>query len=83
MRTMNKQNVIDISYNENENVNKKTTKKIINSFLDAVAEGLADNEKIVLSGFGTFYKKVIGEGKNRYYVVRFKPSGKFKKTLKK
>jgi DNA-binding protein HU-beta len=35
-------------------VSKKTTRQVIESALDLIASSLAKDEKVVLSGFGTF-----------------------------
>lgn len=39
---------------EQTGVSKKTTRQVIESALDLIAQSLASDEKVVLSGFGTF-----------------------------
>ena len=36
------------------NLTRKDAEIAVEAFLDCIAEGLANNEKVVLSGFGTF-----------------------------
>ena len=39
---------------EETGVSKKTSRQVIESALDLIARSLADDDKVVLSGFGTF-----------------------------
>lgn len=39
---------------EQTGVSKKTTRQVIETALDLIAKSLASDEKVVLSGFGTF-----------------------------
>ena len=39
---------------EESGVSKKTTRQVIEKALDVIASSLAQDEKVVLSGFGTF-----------------------------
>lgn len=52
---MNKKDII-IKVSEKLNVTQKLVRNIIDSFLDEITEGLINDEKIVLSNFGTFQK---------------------------
>lgn len=36
------------------NITKKESEEVINAVLDTIADALAEGEKVVLSGFGTF-----------------------------
>ncbi len=52
---MNKKELIDIVSSKTENT-KKNTALIIDAFLSEISECLKNDEKVVLSNFGTFEK---------------------------
>ena len=81
---MNKQDIVDILCEGNDTLTKKDTKDNLDTFLNALAKGIANEDKVVLSGFGTFYKKVVGcsESGNIYYAIKFKPSQRLKKIVR-
>lgn len=81
---MNKQDIVDILCEGNDTLTKKYTKDNLDMFLNTLAEGIANEDKVVLSGFGTFYKKVVGCGEsgNIYYAIKFKPSQRLKKIVR-
>lgn len=39
---------------EQTNVSKKTTRQVIEAAIDVISQSLANGEKVVLTGFGTF-----------------------------
>ena len=73
---------------------KKTTKEIIDAFLDEIAKSLARGERVKLSGFGVFWtklfksKEVLPIGKERKKRIpprrmpRFTPGTGLKKAVK-
>lgn len=81
---MNKQDIVDILCEGNDTLTKKYTKDNLDMFLNTLAEGIANEDKVVLSGFGTFYKKVVGHSDSGhiYYVIKFKPSQRLKKIVR-
>ncbi len=89
---MTKSELIKKIHSEN-NYNYQEIQDIVTQTLDAIAEGLAQDGKVVLSGFGTFEKyfqegyygvnpatgaKIYVEGINK---IRFNASKKLKDTL--
>jgi DNA-binding protein HU-beta len=73
---------------------KKASKEAIEVFLDEVKRGLKKGEKVVLSGFGTFYlskvadKQVVPFGKEdrrqtikSHHVINFRVGKPFKKMV--
>jgi len=73
---------------------KKASKEAIEIFLDEVKKGLKKGEKVVLSGFGTFYlskvadKQVVPFGKEDHrqtikghHVINFRVGKPFKKNV--
>ena len=50
---------------EDTGVAKNQAKKVVDSFLDSVAEGLQDGGKVTLVGFGTFQVKQQSSRKGR------------------
>ena len=89
---MTKSELIKKIHSEN-NYNYQEIQDIVTQTLDAIAEGLSQDGKVVLSGFGTFEKyfqegyygvnpatgaKIYVEGINK---IRFNASKKLKDTL--
>ena len=64
---MNKTHLIEVVANET-NLKKKDAEAAVNSVLNAIANALADGEKVQIAGFGTFEVKARAErvGRNRY-----------------
>jgi DNA-binding protein HU-beta len=73
---------------------KKASKEAIEIFLDELRKGLRKGEKVVLSGFGTFYlskvadKQVVPFGKEDkrqtikgHHVINFRVGKPFKKMV--
>lgn len=62
---MNKTELIAIVADK-ANLSKKVTEETIDAFIEAVSETLADGEKVVISGFGTFEvrERVARTGRN-------------------
>ena len=73
---------------------KKAAKEAVEVFLEEVKKGLKKGEKVVLSGFGTFYlskvadKQVVPFGKEdkrqtikAHHVVNFRVGKPFKKNV--
>ncbi|KKS30914.1 MAG: Histone family protein DNA-binding protein [Candidatus Amesbacteria bacterium GW2011_GWA2_42_12] len=90
---MTKSDLIDI-VSKKAHLTKKAANDAVESFLDEVMRSLKKGEKVVLSGFGTFYlgkvkdKQVVPFGKeeNRqtikgHRVVNFRVGKPFKKTV--
>lgn len=50
---MNKPELISIVADK-ANTTKKQTEEIVNSLFEAIMEALSDDEKVVITGFGTF-----------------------------
>jgi len=73
---------------------KKTTKEIVDAFLDEIAKSLAQGERVKLSGFGVFWtrifksKQVLPIGKDKKKRIaprrmpRFTPGTALKKAVK-
>ncbi|MFA5543015.1 MAG: HU family DNA-binding protein [Bacilli bacterium] len=51
---MNKKDLIDI-VSEKTNNTKKNTTKIVDSFIEEISKSLANNDKVLISNFGTFF----------------------------
>ena len=64
MDNMNKSQLIELTASNN-NCSKKTAEEAINMFTGGIEKGLASSEKIILTGFGTFYKQHRKAGKGR------------------
>ena len=90
---MTKSNLTDI-VSKKAHMTKKAADDAIESFLEEIIRGLKKGEKVVLSGFGTFYlgkvkdKQVVPFGKesNRqtikgHRVVNFRVGKPLKKTV--
>lgn len=61
---MNKSELID-SVSMKANLSKKESEAAVNALLDTVSEALANEEKVVLVGFGTFETKRRAERMGR------------------
>ena len=57
---MNKTHLIEVVANET-NLKKKDAEAAVNSVLNAIANALADGEKVQIAGFGTFEVRERGE----------------------
>ena len=57
---MNKTHLIEVVANET-NLKKKDAEAAVNSVLNAIANALADGEKVQIAGFGTFEVKARAE----------------------
>ena len=57
---MNKTHLIEVVANET-NLKKKDAETAVNSVLNAIANALADGEKVQIAGFGTFEVKARAE----------------------
>jgi DNA-binding protein HU-beta len=57
---MNKTNLIEVVANQT-NLKKKDAEAAVNSVLNAIADALAEGEKVQIAGFGTFEVKARGE----------------------
>jgi len=90
---MTKSDLIDIVAKK-AHLTKKAANDAVESFLDEVMRGLKKGDKIVLSGFGTFYlgkvkdKQVVPFGKEEHRqtikghrVVNFRVGKPFKKNV--
>ena len=90
---MTKSHLIDVVAKKGH-LTKKAAKESIEVFLEEVKKGLKKGEKVVLSGFGTFYlskvadKQVVPFGKEDkrqtikgHHVVNFRVGKPFKKTV--
>ncbi len=90
---MTKSHLIDVVAKKGH-LTKKAAKESIEVFLEEVKKGLKKGEKVVLSGFGTFYlskvadKQVVPFGKEDkrqtikgHNVVNFRVGKPFKKTV--
>ncbi|MFC1627122.1 HU family DNA-binding protein [Patescibacteria group bacterium] len=74
---------------------KKAARESIDAFLDEIIRQVNKGEKVVLSGFGTFYTKKVKDKKGRnpqtkedliikaHRVVRFKVGKTLKRLIKK
>ena len=72
---------------------KRDVQEIINCFLDSITDGLLEDGRVQILGFGTFYKAVRGEKVGRSMkngeplrippatVVRFKPGSELKRGM--
>ena len=77
-----------------QKLTKKTTKHIIDSFLDEIGKSLSRGERVKLSGFGVFWtklfkkKQVLPIGKKEKKTIsprrmpRFTPGTALKKSVK-
>ena len=77
-----------------QKLTKKTTKQIIDAFLDEVAKALSHGERVKLSGFGVFWtklfkkKQVLPIGKEQKKTIsprrmpRFTPGTALKKKVR-
>jgi len=50
---MTKQDVI-VAVADKANITKKSAEEIIDAFISAITDGLKQNKKVLISGFGTF-----------------------------
>jgi len=57
---MNKTNLIEVVANQT-NLKKKDAEAAVNSVLNAIADALAEGEKVQIAGFGTFEVRERGE----------------------
>lgn len=91
---MTKSEIIKVVY-QNNNLNYVEIEKIVNQVFDVIAEGIVNDDKVVISGFGTF-EKYYQEGYNGLnpstgeklyingsYKVRFNASRKLKEATNK
>jgi len=62
---MNKSEIVAVIADQ-VNLTRKDAELAIDAFLDAICEGLANGEKVVISGFGTFEvrNRVARSGRN-------------------
>ncbi len=75
-------------------LSKKTTKDIVDAFLDEIGKSLSQGERVKLSGFGVFWtrlfksKQVLPIGKNKKKKIpprrmpRFTPGTALKRVVK-
>ena len=90
---MTKNDMIDLLCSKDEGLTKKTSSDIVEALFDAMASAIRKEEKLTISGFGTFVvrKRKAREGidprtRARIQIgpsktVAFKPSKAFKETL--